>query len=673
MDRFVASTDPRWRRQRPNQQCRVRRLRIRLGPRRHVQPARAALGPRRPPGPGRMAGRTAAGQAARARRDLPHPALHAVAASELAVLPTPRQHLEGQRPPRHRRVRRPLRRRASPGQTRRSGSVAWTPQLKLEMQYALQCRHDERQARLRPTWSCAWCGASPAAGDVSARPRRAGLAERIRPVINDTRCARPVSLYAYRSVADLAEAGGWEAEYPRDVWRMRRLGLRRRPHAALRPASPSPGCASWPNGGPGGGCPPGWAWKPAAADRSSRSPASPGSSPRRRRPRSARSTGRCWNATWPTCTPTLTGAQRQRQPHRSAERVLHRDPPAPLGQHASRPTRCSSPRTSQARERLPRALAEHVMAQLEHPANLDRWNNPAYRLVTVILMRCGLRITDALRLRADCVVADADGAPYLRYFNHKMKREALVPIDEELARLIGEQQPTLRERWPGGHAGGCSRGRPRTSTAPADRQPHLPAGAAAAGWNAATSATSTASPSHLTPHQWRHTLGTRLINRDVPQEVVRRILDHDSPQMTGALRPAARHHRPPALGSRPQGQHQRRDSHPRPGRAARRGRLGQAAARPRHPGPAQRLLRAARAEDLPARQRLPDLPDVHHHPRVPAPAPRAAPADPADHHRRRGPRPAAAGRDEPAGARQPRQHHHRPADDTAERRPHDAG
>src|SRR5699024_1855300 len=37
-------------------------------------------------------------------------------------------------------------------------------------------------------------------------------------------------------------------------------------------------------------------------------------------------------------------------------------------------------------------------------------------------------------------------------------------------------------------------------------------------------------PVHVTPHQWRHTLGTRLINKDVPQEVVRRILDHDSPQ-----------------------------------------------------------------------------------------------------------------------------------------------
>jgi hypothetical protein len=39
-------------------------------------------------------------------------------------------------------------------------------------------------------------------------------------------------------------------------------------------------------------------------------------------------------------------------------------------------------------------------------------------------------------------------------------------------------------------------------------------------------------PVHLNPHQWRHSLGTRLINWDVPQEVVRKILDHDSPCMT---------------------------------------------------------------------------------------------------------------------------------------------
>ena len=39
---------------------------------------------------------------------------------------------------------------------------------------------------------------------------------------------------------------------------------------------------------------------------------------------------------------------------------------------------------------------------------------------------------DTLESPADCIVHDGDGAPYLRYFNHKMKREALVPIDDEL-------------------------------------------------------------------------------------------------------------------------------------------------------------------------------------------------------------------------------------------------
>jgi hypothetical protein len=37
---------------------------------------------------------------------------------------------------------------------------------------------------------------------------------------------------------------------------------------------------------------------------------------------------------------------------------------------------------------------------------------------------------------------------------------------------------------------------------------------------------------HVTPHQWRHTFGTRMINNQVPQETVRRLLDHSSHQMT---------------------------------------------------------------------------------------------------------------------------------------------
>jgi integrase len=182
-------------------------------------------------------------------------------------------------------------------------------------------------------------------------------------------------------------------------------------------------------------------------------------------------------------------------------------------------------------EPLPRALSEHVMVQVENPANLNRWHNPAYRLITLILIRCGLRISSALRLAFDCVITDTDGAPYLRYHNTKMKREALVPIDEKLWREIREQQQRVLQRWPAGtpllfpchtkNLDGTSPIHPNTYRS------------ALREWlQQCDIRDENGRPVHLTPHQWRHTLGTRLINNDVPQEVVRKLLDHDSPAMT---------------------------------------------------------------------------------------------------------------------------------------------
>jgi integrase len=181
--------------------------------------------------------------------------------------------------------------------------------------------------------------------------------------------------------------------------------------------------------------------------------------------------------------------------------------------------------------RLPRALAEHVMAQVEDPHNLHRWGNPAYQLVTLVLIRCGLRISDALRLGRDCVVTDTDGAPYLRYFNHKMKREALVPVDEELHHLIGEQQQQLLQRWPAGPPWLFPRpSKNLDGQAPTSSSTYR---LALYRWLERCHVRDEhGQPVHFTPHQWRHTLGTRMINRDVPQEVVRRILDHDSAEMT---------------------------------------------------------------------------------------------------------------------------------------------
>ena len=189
------------------------------------------------------------------------------------------------------------------------------------------------------------------------------------------------------------------------------------------------------------------------------------------------------------------------------------------------------PAAPKAGSALPRHVAEHVMQQAGDEARLARWDNPAYRLITLILVQCGLRISSALTLAFDCVTRDSQGAPYLRYYNTKMKREALVPIDEELAAGIRGQQERVTSRWPAET--------PALFPRPLRN---------ITGQHTMTSGTyrdalyrwlercdirdEHGEPVHLTPHQWRHTLGTRLINRDVPQHVVQKILDHDSAEMT---------------------------------------------------------------------------------------------------------------------------------------------
>jgi len=181
--------------------------------------------------------------------------------------------------------------------------------------------------------------------------------------------------------------------------------------------------------------------------------------------------------------------------------------------------------------RVARHLAEHVMVQVEAAANLDRWPNPEGRLVTLILIQAGLRATDACTLAFDCLLHDGQGAPYLRYVNNKMRREAAVPIDVDLEVEIRAQQQRVAARWP-------------------DQHPHLfPQIKGNAGGQRPLSYYSYrgmlnawlarcevhdehGAPVHLTPHQWRHTFACRLINRDVPQEVIRVLLDHESTQMT---------------------------------------------------------------------------------------------------------------------------------------------
>ncbi len=403
--------------------------------------------------------------------------------------------------------------------------------LRLEVQYVLQCRGDERDAKLPPrdlhpfVAVLAGAGASslleqPEEWWIPLYPPRRG------------RGWRPFILDARRRVEALAFGAGWDTEYPRDIWRLRNLGIDK-PEATFSFE----------------GIPQNWLRE--LAKRYARwqlatglSVATAGSGVR------AVTRFAAWLAALPDPPAGLAGVTRPRLERYLAVlqaemggQVRHAHYVGGLsgflktvrrhGWDGTLPaTAAIYPEDFPPRgARLPRGLAAHVMTQVEQPANLARQDNPAYRLITLILIRCGLRISSALGLTFDCTVTDADGAPYLLYYNTKMKREALVPVDDEILALVGEQKQRVLQRFPAGapllfprQNGNLNGLRPIAS--------RTYRGALYRWLEDCDIRDEHGQPVHLTPHQWRHTLGTILINRDVPQHVVQKILDHDSPLMT---------------------------------------------------------------------------------------------------------------------------------------------
>lgn len=180
---------------------------------------------------------------------------------------------------------------------------------------------------------------------------------------------------------------------------------------------------------------------------------------------------------------------------------------------------------------LPRAIDEHVMRQIEAPESIARLPDQSSRTAVSLLIKTGLRMVDATRLPFDPIVHDAAGAPVLLYYNHKLKRDAAMPIDDVLLGLIGAQQEALKARYPHGTAWLF----PSSRANAAGREP-LPGGTLRyqmTKWLAAGDVRDAHGQRvHVTAHQFRHTLATRMINNEVPLTVIGRLLDHSSSEMT---------------------------------------------------------------------------------------------------------------------------------------------
>ena len=169
---------------------------------------------------------------------------------------------------------------------------------------------------------------------------------------------------------------------------------------------------------------------------------------------------------------------------------------------------------------LPESVLEQLLAQVHQL-------HPYARTLVEILSVVGLRTGDALHLTENCLEYDAVGDPRLQWYNHKMKRDGRpLPVTQSVAEAITRQLQLVRdipdlfgkrylfrtERGLYKFSRFCEHLNQVAQKVPirgADGQIY-----------------------HFKPHQFRHTVGTQMINNGMGIADVMAYLDHQSPEMT---------------------------------------------------------------------------------------------------------------------------------------------
>ncbi len=177
-------------------------------------------------------------------------------------------------------------------------------------------------------------------------------------------------------------------------------------------------------------------------------------------------------------------------------------------------------------ETLSREIPEEVLEQLR--AHLNTLPTTILRMVT-ILLECGLRLGELCLLPLNYLIRDDKHEWYLRLYQRKFSKEHIIPlVDEKVVETIQAQQQEMRNRW--GNTCPYLFPSPTSHTKP-HRQDTFTKQLNR--WAAQQDIRDrTGKLYRITAHQFRHSLGMRLLNDGVPIEVISRLLGHKSLMMT---------------------------------------------------------------------------------------------------------------------------------------------
>lgn len=173
--------------------------------------------------------------------------------------------------------------------------------------------------------------------------------------------------------------------------------------------------------------------------------------------------------------------------------------------------------------RIPRFIPEPVFKQLQDNLHLLL---PHIRNAVVIVMNVGMRASELLTLKEDCISYDKDSSPWIQYYMGKMHKEHRVPTNQEVVDAVNDQRliasgipDPQNEKYLFRNCKGLLQYQRITSEL-RKLSKKVPI------------TDSNGNIYYINFHQFRHTVGTRMINAGVPVTSVQKYLGHESPEMT---------------------------------------------------------------------------------------------------------------------------------------------
>ncbi len=186
----------------------------------------------------------------------------------------------------------------------------------------------------------------------------------------------------------------------------------------------------------------------------------------------------------------------------------------------------------QLKKPLPRYIPQEVLEQINQ--NIETLPESVMRML-LIIQESGMRVSELCRLKFDCLRQDSAGDWWLNYYQFKMKKDHTISISKELGAVIQDQQNYIKNNLNSsfeylfcGRSAGTERFIPQNKPINPDVftdylkrlcTTNNICDVSGKAWN-------------LTSHQFRHSVGTRMINNGVPQHIIQRFLGHETPNMT---------------------------------------------------------------------------------------------------------------------------------------------